>query len=693
MDYFRAKRYLDTFPDWETGKPFLGSLENYLPRMRALLQHLDNPQRRFRTIIVGGTNGKGTVANLIADFFKAVEVSVGLYTSPHLHTERERIRINGDIISKDVWTKSIINLQNAIQNFDQEELGSLSRFEVLTALATVTMAEAGVEWGVFEVGLGGRFDATNAWDSEVSVLTKIGLDHVGILGNTLSEIAAEKICIGRSGKLMFTPFSQTTEVASFLGKKSLDLGIELEFVDAIEIDGRPSSFCENAALAIRTVQSLGLNLSTKDQARVIDHNIWPGRFEWARRIPPVLLDGAHNPQAAKALVESLKMERLKWNIVIGTGSGHDTKAILSELAQLSTQFLITASDHPKAENPEKIARAVPDTASFEVVKDWKDAFLRGVELSNKEENTALCITGSLHLIARAREYFDLPYESDSITEDVALENLQCLKVACSDIGVTLEPCSEDHTMFRISSKGKFSYFWRNKHPFNDYMSARIAEDKAFQNDLLNNASLPIPLGKKVFNPFADSRFNRYKNFVNTEEIVVDLSLSMCFPLVIKKSRSSLAQGVYIVKDATELESQLRKIFEQSAYADNVLIVQEYVLGQEYRAVASQGDILLAYHKQGTVNESQDLNPLHQQDGKAVPVKSGPLFNELSDLAKRISDVIDLGFYAFDVIFNEHGPKILELNPNPFCHYYNKSNGRADFISIYKQLVTKHIVNI
>jgi dihydrofolate synthase/folylpolyglutamate synthase len=690
MDYFRAKRYLNTFPDWEKGKSFRGPLENYLPRMRALLKRLDNPQKRFRSIIVGGTNGKGTVSSLIADLLCGAGVSVGLYTSPHLHTERERVRINGNLLTKEVWTESIIRLQNAVQDFEREDLGTLSRFELLTGLAVLAMSEANVEWGVFEVGLGGRFDATNAWDSEVSVLTKIGLDHVGILGETLSEIAAEKICIGRSGTLMFTPASQTAEIRKFLLKKSSDLGVDLQFVDSIQIDDKPSFFCENAALAQRTVQSLGLDLSATNQVGIIEGNTWPGRFEWVSTFPPVLLDGAHNPQAARALAENLRLERLKWNIVIGTGVGHDVMAILSELAPVSIRFLVTASDHPKAENPENIARGVPGSVAFEIIKDWRGAFSRGIELANVDDG-ALCVTGSLHLIARAREYFQLPYESDSITEDMALENFDCFKEACRSLDVMFEPCSTDGTLYKIMSERKPYYFWRNKHPFNDYMSARIAEDKAFQYDLLSKADLPIPHTKQIFNPLADSRFNRYKNFSTTEEIASDLSASFSFPLIIKKSRSSLAQGVYVAQDAADLISKLRQIFEQSAYADNVLVAQEYLLGKEYRAVASQGKIFLAYLKEGTVGGNLDMNPLHQGDGRAVPLKNGPVFEGLSDLALRIFSVIDLGFYAFDVIFTKEGPKILELNPNPFCYYYNKSNGRSDFISIYRQLITKYIL--
>ena len=151
-----------------------------------------------------------------------------------------------------------------------------------------------------------------------------------------------------------------------------------------------------------------------------------GSFEWVSKSPPVLLDGAHNPQAAQVLAENLRAYTPKWNVVIGSSTGHDVIGILAELAPLTTRFIITASDHPKAEKVENIVRCVPEQVPIEIVKDFRNAFSRGRELANLDDE-ALCVTGSLHLIARAREYFELPFDSDSITEDMALENLNCLK--------------------------------------------------------------------------------------------------------------------------------------------------------------------------------------------------------------------------------------------------------------------------
>ena len=155
MDYFLAKRYLDALPDWEVGRSALGPIEHYLPRMRALLARLGEPQQGFRSVIVGGTNGKGTVASLLAALLQTQGHSVGLYTSPHLHTQRERIRINGEILSKDQWAAATAQLDDCTRDFEREDLEGFSKFEAVTGLAAWVFAEQGVDFGIFEVGLGG----------------------------------------------------------------------------------------------------------------------------------------------------------------------------------------------------------------------------------------------------------------------------------------------------------------------------------------------------------------------------------------------------------------------------------------------------------------------------------------------------------------------------------------------------------
>ncbi len=694
MDYFRAKRYLHTLPDWETGRPPTGPLEHYLPRMRALLARLDNPQQHFKSIIVGGTNGKGTVASLLAHFIQAERMTVGLYTSPHLHTQRERICINGQVLSKDEWADAVERLYDNTRDFAREALGAFSKFEALTALAALFFAEKNVAWGVFEVGLGGRYDATNAWDSEAAVLTRVGLDHVGILGNTLAEIAADKAHIARSGHTLFTTPAQEPQVLEQLrricGERNIDLHLAEEeaFAEAVRI-GRAAHYAQNAQLALTAARGIGLTLETDVAHGVIAEHQWPGRFERASEQPLVVIDGAHNPQAARELAADLARLAERWTLVVGTGKGHDASELLAALAPVAEVAVLTASDHPKAQAAEVLASSAPAEMRTEVVPSFTTALRRGQQLAGKDG--ALCVTGSLYLVARAREFFDLPHERDSITEDMALENLACLQQTCSEMELTYTASSDDETLLRIDGRDRPFYFWRNKHPFNDYMSAHIAEDKAFQYEIFTRAALPVPSTLQVFNPLADPRFDRYKTHATIAEIVEEASGKFDYPIVVKKYRSSLSQGVFLPHNAVELQQRLEHIFENSSYLDNIVLLQEYIPGPEYRAVATQGELLLAYGKESAMQGGEDLNPLHQSDGRAVCLEADALLEAIGELVRQVAKVVDLGFYAIDLIESKEGLRILELNPNPFCYFYNKDHGRSDFVEIYRKLLEKYVL--
>jgi dihydrofolate synthase / folylpolyglutamate synthase len=694
MDYFRAKRYLDTLPDWETGRPPSGPLEDYLPRMRALLARLGDPQRTFRSIIVGGTNGKGTVSSLLAALALAAGTKVGLYTSPHLHTQRERIAIDGHLLSKDEWAAAVVALYDCTRDFEREGWGAFSKFEALTALAVYFFARAEVEWGVFEVGLGGRYDATNAWDSEVAVLTRVGLDHVGILGDTLVQIAADKVHIARADKALYTTAAQERVVMELLrdtcAKKSIDLHVAgAQPTDVPQYEGRAASYEQNAALALATARGIGLVSNEVIAQEVVAEHQWPGRFERASVEPLVVLDGAHNTQAASGLASDLARLREEWTLVIGMGDGHDAAGLLAALVPVAGRVLLTASDHPKAQSAEDMAQAAPAGMRVEVVPTFDAALRLGAQAADSGE--ALCVTGSLFLVARAREFFALPCERDSITEDMALENLTCLQQACDQLELACEVFSEEGTLLRVDGRARPFYFWRNKHPFNDYMGARIAEDKAFQYEIFTRVGLPVPATLQIFNPLADPRFDRYKTHGSIAEIAAEAEDKLSYPLVVKKYRSSLAQGVFLEPDGLGLARRLQQIFENSGYLDNIVLIQQYVAGPEYRAVASRGELLLAYGKEGGEGQNDgDLNPLHN-DGRAVRVVDPDLLAAMRELVARIGQVVELGFYAVDLIEAKNGLQILELNPNPFCYFYNKDNGRSDFTRIYRELLQRYIL--
>jgi len=692
MDYFRAKRYLDALPDWEVGRPQLGPVEEYLPRMRALLKCLGEPQTRFRSVIVGGTNGKGTVSSLLAELLQEGGHRVGLYTSPHLHTQRERIRVEGQLLDKDCWAEAVEYLDDRSRDFASAGLGPFSKFEALTGLAAWFFAEREVEFGIFEVGLGGRYDATNAWDSELSILTRIGLDHMELLGETLGEIAADKVHIARPGRPLISTEAQEPGVLEYIARTCTEKGVLFESVGAEwmldELRGRPATYGENARLALAAARSLAAGPADEVVVRVVEAHRWPGRFEVAQDAPLVLLDGAHNPASAQALASELEHLGSEWVLVLGVGVGHDGAGILRALAPVARRIVLTASDHPRALDPAALA-ALAMELDVECISASAAAFRRGLELAGREGR--VCVAGSLHLVALAREFFDLPLERDGITEDMALENLECLAEAGRRQGLNCEWISADGTRLKLSGGQRPFRFWRNKHPFNDYVEARLAEDKAYQYEDFTAAGLPMPRTSKLFNPLADSRFDRYKTHLSVEAIVADLRAEFEFPLVLKKSRSSLAQGVFLVRDVAALARRLEEIFTHSAYLDNIVLVQQFVAGPEYRIIASRDQLLLAYGKEsGPASSDGDLNPLHQAEGRAVRVDNEALLQSMQTLTEQVAAVYTLGFYAIDLIDGADGFSILELNPNPMCSIYNRDNGRGDFIRLYERLLAEFV---
>ena len=700
MDYFRAKRYLDALPDWEVGRPALGPIENYLPRMRALLARLGDPQTRFRSIIVGGTNGKGTVASLLAAILKAHGHKAGLYTSPHLHTQRERIRIDGEILSKEQWADAVSHLDNCTRDVGREALGSFSKFEALTGLAAHLFAQQGVEFGIFEVGLGGRYDATNAWDSELAGLTAIGLDHVDLLGNTLEEIAADKLHIARSGCTLVTTAAQSPEVMDLIRQTCVKQEVELQIAGTKwplgHLTGHPATYAENARLALEAARGLVLGLEDELAHQAVAAHHWPGRFEVAQEKPLVLLDGAHNPAAAEALAEEL--QRLSgersidntgnaWVLVVGAGTGHDASGILHALAPVAQRVLLTSSDHPRALAPAVLADLAPDGLAIKQIPASSQALKHALALAGSKGR--VCVAGSLHLVARAREFFNLPGERDGITEDMALENLGCVAEAARQQGLICEWISDDGTRLKLSGGRRPLRFWRNKHPFNDYVEARLAEDKAYQYEDFAVAGLPVPDTLKLFNPLADARFDRYKTHATVAEIVEEVVARFEFPLLVKKCHSSLAQGVFLEHNAADLGQRLEALFANSGFLDNIALVQQYVAGPEYRVVASRDELLLAYRKESeAVGADGDLNPLHQATGHAVRVEDAALLAQMQHLTAQVAGVYSLGFYAIDLIHGADGFSIIEINPNPMCYAYNRDNGRRDFIRLYERLLTQ-----
>jgi len=704
MDYFRGKRFLDTLPDWERGRPALGPVEHYLPRLRCLLTRLDDPQASTRSIIVGGTNGKGTVSSLLCDLLQAAGLRCGLYTSPHLHSQRERIRVDGQLLSKDEWADGLTRLYDVTRGFTTEGLGAFTRFEALTVLAADLFATNDVDIAIYEVGLGGRYDSTNAWDHDAAILTRIGLDHCHILGDELTQIADEKLPIAREGRPLFTTEAQEgivldhirrhcaaskipLFVAGIDGTRGAECDTAVSYAVSVAAGReRPCTFVDNARLALSVASWVEPSMAPTITSQVLDRFRHPGRFEIARREPWMILDGAHNPAAASALVEDLTSLAKQWCFVVALLKGHDAAGVLQALAPVASRLILTQIDHPKAISARDLAAVAPAGADIQIESSWQEASqAAGID-------TPVCVTGSLYLVARIRERLHLPFEAEGISEDVARESLVCLEAACHRAGLRLAPVSADGNVVRLEGGKRPLLFYRNKHPFNDYVAARMAEDKGYQQEIFEAAHLQVPQTLQLFNPYADDRFSRYKTHENISEMVRDVESKLTYPVVIKRPRSSVSAGVYAESNAHAVERRLQTLFENAGYLDNLLLAQAFVAGPEYRILASGTDLLMAYGKVSDGDDviDGDLNPLHHSTGRAVRVEEPDLLERMTQLCGCVAEVIDLGFYAIDVIDGEVGLYILELNPNPFCYFYNRSNGREDFIRLYEGLIDRFV---
>jgi dihydrofolate synthase/folylpolyglutamate synthase len=355
-----------------------------LEEMRALCAALGGPERRFPSVLIAGTNGKGSTAAALASILTAAGYRTGLYTSPHLESVNERIRISGEMIEDEAFSQAFAQVEAAAAKLQQE--GALpqppSFFEAMTATAFVAFAEAGVEIAVLEVGMGGRLDATNVVEPLISVITDIALDHMEYLGSTIAAIAREKAGILRpNGTLVTLPQHPEAnqsigEVATALGARGVNAAIYLPFLDptqagahnrypltvldeTIEVDAPLDGAHQqrNMALAIAAAVELrnhhGYNISAQDIARGIQATRWPGRFELVPQTgrADVLLDVAHNPAGAWALRSALThLEPAPPSMTLVFGCLRD-KA-LDQMAQilfpLFDRVVLAAVDSPRA---------------------------------------------------------------------------------------------------------------------------------------------------------------------------------------------------------------------------------------------------------------------------------------------------------------------------------------------------------
>jgi dihydrofolate synthase/folylpolyglutamate synthase len=425
-----------------------------LAHMRVQLQALGHPERRFPSVLIAGTNGKGSTAATLASILQASGLKTGLYTSPHLVRINERIRVNRAEISDDDFASLHGEVDRIAQDLvEQARLPwHPSFFEMMTAIAFAHFAHAKVDIAVLEVGMGGRLDATNVVDPRVSVITDISLDHQKYLGETVGEIAREKAGIIRPGGTVVT-LPQQPEANDVIGNTILDLGAKavnaVPYVPPVSPGSTqylvPSSEpgipgcvyryplqvldeqilvettlvgrhqLRNVALAIAAAVELNQQGLSGITAKTIEKGIretrWPGRFQvisprpgW----PEVVIDVAHNPAGAWALRSALSERYADRSLIFVFGAMRD-KAI-SEMAEilfpLADRVIATKPENPRAATPEEIRQAAHRTGTeIEAIENVQEAVLCGRALATA--NAVVVITGSIYLVGEAMRILEI----------------------------------------------------------------------------------------------------------------------------------------------------------------------------------------------------------------------------------------------------------------------------------------------
>ena len=413
-------------------------IEPSLDRIAMLLDYLGNPQETFRSIHLAGTNGKTSTSRMIDSLLRSFGIRTGRFTSPHLEDIRERISLDGELITPEYFIYTYEDIKPYIELVDSQSEHPLSYFEVLTAMAYAAFADAPIDVGIIECGVGGAWDATNVINSDVAVMTPIGLDHQEYLGETIAEIAHTKAGIFRSGKPSVLAH-QTREAAEVLIRESATIesiplreGLDFALLrrdvavggQLLTIQGLGGTYediflplygrhqASNAALALVAVEAfLGGGAQQLDVDAVRDgfaQATSPGRLEVMRRNPTVIIDAAHNHHGVIALREALTEEFAFDRIIaiVAILGDKDVTSFLSELANVVDEIIVTENSSPRAMPTEELFKIAVDIFDDEQVSS-AGSIARAIELaidnaSHPTQSVGILVTGSVITVGQAR---------------------------------------------------------------------------------------------------------------------------------------------------------------------------------------------------------------------------------------------------------------------------------------------------
>jgi dihydrofolate synthase / folylpolyglutamate synthase len=434
LTFADAVSYLDSFINYERQPQVPYTREAFdLAEFEHFLARLDAPHQRLKSVVVAGTKGKGSTAAMIASMAQASGLKAGLYTSPHLCSIRERIRVNGEMVSEEVFAGLVSDLMPHIEAAGMAGVRRFRTFfEILTAMALVHFQRLGVDLAVLEVGMGGRLDATNVATPLVSVITPISFDHTEVLGDTIPKIAREKAGIIKPhGLAVVAPqraeaLTVIREVCLARGARLLDVAQELRWHplhyswegSVFDLDGMARSYPRleiplagphqllNAATAVATAEQLqaqGLSISVDGIRRGVKQVQWEGRLETVSRQPWIVLDGAHNRDSARCLREALmtcfRYRRLI--LVLGISANKNLEGIIEELTPLAAVTVATRAMVPRAAPPQQVADlAAKWSAHIIVEEDTQKALAQAIAETRRDD--LLLVTGSLYLVGDAK---------------------------------------------------------------------------------------------------------------------------------------------------------------------------------------------------------------------------------------------------------------------------------------------------
>ncbi len=421
MDYKEAMQYI-------SGTSWFGA-EPSLERISELLEGLGRPQDSLRFVHIAGTNGKGSCAAMTASVMKAAGYKAGLFTSPYISRFNERMQINGKQIGDDVITAIVEEVKPLAENMAVHP----TQFEMMTACAMLWFAREKCDIAVLETGLGGRFDATNVISCpEVAVIMNIGLDHTGILGSTVEQIAFEKAGIIKPG-CDCVLYQQPDNITDVIAAACRERGARLHKADFSRIarefdsiDGQVFTYKDNAyaipllgenqlrnaATVIEAVEVLrgrGWKIDQSDLEHGLYSVSWPARFEIISDDPFFVVDGGHNPQCAVSVAENLLRYFPDSRRIILTGvmRDKDTQGIFRALDPVADEYIcVTASGSPRALPAEELAELLKDSGKkITVCPDIKDGVAAALDAAGGDG--MICATGSLYIAGPVRACFDL----------------------------------------------------------------------------------------------------------------------------------------------------------------------------------------------------------------------------------------------------------------------------------------------